>query len=152
MKAVNPVKYIGCPRGYPSQAAMAPTEPSMPQVRPADYDPGTEVFPDIPAAWKLTDAAYLSTVAQLGALMPIAHLFKDQVASLRQLLARHDAYLKQEADEAANQVPRIRAAAKVTEAIRRAQLAGVDWQGALDDFLAAVSGAVGQRGSAAAGQ
>jgi shikimate kinase len=38
-------------------------------------------------------------------------------------------------------VPRIRAAARVTEAIRVAQGKGIDWQGALDDFLAAVSGA-----------
>jgi hypothetical protein len=115
----------------------------MPTSRPTDYDPGAKVFPDIPGTWKLTADAYNSTVAQLEALMPIAHLFKDQVAALKQLLARHDAYVKQEADEAANQVPRIRAAARVTEAIRKAQLAGIDWQGALDDFLAAI-GAAGQ--------
>ena len=52
--------------------------------------------------------------------------------------------MKYEVDEAQHQVPRIRAVAKVTEAIRRAQLAGIDWQGALDDFLAAISAAVGQ--------
>ena len=144
MQAVNPAKYIGCPRGYPSQSVMAPDEPGMPTVRPADYDPGTKVFPDIPAAWKLTEAAYNSTVAQLTALAPIAHLFKEQVASLKQMIARHDARLKYETDEAANQVPRIMAAARVTEAIRRAQVRGVNWQGALDDFLAAVSGAAGQ--------
>ena len=144
MKAVNPSKYIGCPRGYPTQSVIAPDGPSMPQVRPTDYDPGAQMFPDIPSTWKLTADAYKSTVAQLEALQPIAHLFKEQVAELRQRLARHDAYLKQEADEAAYQVPRIRAVQKVTEAIRRAQIAGVDWQGAMDDFLAAVSGAAGQ--------
>jgi hypothetical protein len=116
----------------------------MPDTRPAGYDPGATVFPDIPAAWKLTEATYQSTVAQLAALAPLASLFPDQIASLRQLLARHDAYLKQEADEAANQVPRIRAAARVTEAIRLAQTRGIDWQGALDDFLQAVEGAARQ--------
>ena len=144
MQAVNPAKYIGHPRGYPEQAAMAPSESSMPQVRPAGYDPGSRMFPDIPEAWKLTGAAYQSTVAQLEALMPLASLFPDQIAALKQLIARHDAYVKQEADEAANQVPRIRAAARVTEAIRKAQANGIDWQGALDDFLAAISGAAGQ--------
>ena len=139
MKA-NPAKYIGAPRGYPAQAAMAPTESSMPQVRPVGYDPGAQVFPDIPAAWRLTEDAYRSTVAQLEALMPLASLFPDQIASLKQLLARHDARLKYETDEAQHQVPRIRAAARVTEAIRKAQLAGVDWQGALDDFLSAIAG------------
>jgi hypothetical protein len=124
----------------------------MPTVRPVGYDPGTKVFPDIPVAWRLTEDAYRSTVAQLEALMPIAHLFKDQVASLRQLLARHDARLKYEADEAEMQVPRIRAAARVTEAIRKAQAQGIDWEGALADFLSAISGAVRQRGSEAAGQ
>ena len=142
-QAVNPAKFIGCPRGYPAQAAMAPYKSGMPQVRPAGYDPGAQMFPDIPAVWKLTEAAYRSTVDQLAALEPIAHLFKDQVAALKQLLARHDAYVKQEADEAEMQVPRIRAAARVTEAIRQAQLAGIDWQGALADFLAAI-GAAGQ--------
>ena len=121
---------------------MAPDEPGMPTIRPADYDAGSMMLPDIPAAWRLTEDAYKATVAQLEALMPIAHLFKDQIASLKQLLARHDAFLKQEADEAANQVPRIRAAQAVTEAIRQAQLAGIDWQGALDDFLAAVGGQI----------
>jgi hypothetical protein len=140
-QAVNPAKFIGCPRGYPAQTAMAPSESGMPVVRPSDYDPGATVHPDIPASWKLAEDAYRSTVDQLAALMPIAHLFKEQVASLRQLLARHDAYVRQETEEAELQVPRIRAAARVTEAIRAAQLAGVDWQGALDDFLAAVSGA-----------
>ena len=141
---VNPVKYIGCPRGYPARAAMAPDVPSMPQARPTNYDPGAQLLPDIPSTWKLTAEAYQSTVAQLEALQPIAHLFKEQVASLRQLLARHEARLRYEADEAQNQVPRIRAVARVTEAIRRAQFAGIDWQSALEDFLAAVSGAAGQ--------
>ena len=140
MQAVNPSRYIGCPRGYPSQAAMAPDEPGMPVSRPAGYDPGATVFPDIPASWKLTADAYNSTVAQLAALAPIADLFKDQVAALKQLLARHDAFLKQETDEAEMQVPRIRAAARVTEAIRLAQANGIDWQGALDDFLSAIAG------------
>ena len=144
MRAVNPARYIGCPRGYPAQAAMAPDEPGMPTSRPAGYDPGSTMFPDIPESWKLTADAYKSTVAQLAALTPIAHLFKEQVASLKQLIARHDARLKYETDEAEMQVPRIRAAARVTEAIRKAQLAGIDWQGALADFLAAVSGAAGQ--------
>lgn len=144
MQAVNPAKFIGSPRGYPTQSAMAPTESGMPTVRPADYDPGATVFPDIPAAWKLAEDAYRSTAAQLAALMPIAHLFKDQIADLKQLLARHDARVKYETDEFEMQVPRIRAAARVTEAIRRAQANGIDWQGALDDFLAAVSGAAGQ--------
>ena len=143
MQAANPAKFIGCPRGYPAQAAMAPTESSMPTVRPADYDPGCKVFPDIPEAWKLTADAYKATVAQLEALMPLASLFPDQIASLKQLLARHDARLKYETDEAQHQVPRIRAAARVTEAIRLAQAQGIDWQGALDDFLAAI-GAAGQ--------
>ena len=143
-QAVNPAKYIGAPRGYPAQAAMAPTESSMPQVRPVGYDPGAQVFPDIPAAWRLTEDAYKATVAQLAALMPIAHLFGEQVAALKQLLARHDARVKYEADDAEMQVPRIRAAQKVTEAIRLAQVSGIDWQGALDDFLAAISGAAGQ--------
>lgn len=142
--AVNPAKFIGSPRGYPSQAAMAPTESGMPVVRPVDYDPGSRVFPDIPAAWRLTEAAYKDTVAQLEALTPIAHLFKDQVASLKQAIARHDARVKYETEEAEMQVPRIRAAARVTEAIRQAQLAGVDWRGALNDFLAAISAAAGQ--------
>ena len=83
MRAVNPAKYIGAPRGYPRQAALAPDAPSMPTVRPANYDPGARLLPDIPAAWKLTEDAYKSTVAQLEALMPIAHLFKDQIASLK---------------------------------------------------------------------
>ena len=144
MRAVNPSKYIGAPRGYPRQVALAPDAPSMPTVRPADYDPGAMMTPDIPSTWKLTAEAYQSTVAQLEALQPIAHLFKDQVAALKQQLARHDARLKYEADESEMQVPRIRAVAKVTEAIRRAQLAGIDWEGALADFLAAVSAAVGQ--------
>ena len=143
-QAVNPAKYIGRPTGYPSQAAMAPDESGMPTVRPAGYDAGAKVFPDIPAAWKLSEDAYKDAVDQLTALMPLASLFPDQIASLKQLLARHDAYVKQEADEAANQVPRIRAAAKVTEAIRLAQLTGVDWRGALDDFLSAISAAAGQ--------
>ena len=144
MQAVSPAKYIGAPRGYPTQAAMAPSESSMPQVRPAGYDPGAIMTPDIPAAWKLTEDAYKSTVAQLAALEPIAHLFKDQIASIKQQLARHDARVKYETDEAELQVPRIRAVAKVTEAIKKAQLAGVDWQGALDDFLAAISVAARQ--------
>lgn len=144
MQAVNPAKYIGAPRGYPTQAAMAPSESGMPTVRPSDYDPGAQVFPDIPAAWKLTEAAYKSTVAQLAALEPIGHLFKEQVASLRQLIARHDARVKYETDEFEMQVPRIRAAARVTEAIRLAQTRGIDWQGALDDFLQAVEGAARQ--------
>ena len=144
MRAVNPAKYIGAPRGYPRQAVLAPDEPSMPTVRPANYDPGAQLLPDIPAAWKLTEDAYRAASAQLAALMPIADLFKDQVAALKQQLARHDARVKYEADEAEMQVPRIRAVAKVTEAIRRAQIAGVDWQGALDDFLSAISAAVGQ--------
>jgi hypothetical protein len=144
MRAVNPAKYIGAPRGYPRQAALAPDEPSMPTVRPANYDPGAQLLPDIPAAWKLTEDACRAASAQLAALMPIAHLFKDQIASLKQQLARHEARLKYEADEAELQVPRIRAVAKVTEAIRRAQLAGIDWQGALDDFLAAISVAARQ--------
>ena len=144
MRAVNPAKFIGCPRGYPSQAAMAPDDPSMPTVRPADYDPGAQMFPDIPAAWKLTADAYKSTVAQLAALEPIAHLFKDQIAALKQLLARHDARVKYETEEFEMQVPRIRAAQKVTEAIKQAQIQGIDWQGALDDFLSAISAAAGQ--------
>ena len=144
MRAVNPAKFIGCPRGYPAQAAMAPVSSGMPTIRPANYDPGTKVFPDIPAAWRLTEAAYQSTVAQLEALMPIAHLFGEQVAALKQLIARHDARVKYETDEAAYQIPRIRAAARVTEAIRKAQANGIDWQGALDDFLAAINGAAGQ--------
>ncbi len=144
MQAVNPVKFIGAPRGYPRQAALAPDSPSMPTSRPANYDPGAIMTPDIPAAWKLTKDAYQSAAAQLAALMPIAHLFKDQVAALKQQLARHEARVKYEADEAELQVPRIRAVARVTEAIKKAQLAGVDWQGALDDFLAAVSAAVGE--------
>jgi hypothetical protein len=144
MKAVNPAKFIGAPRGYPTQAAMAPDEPSMPQARPTNYDPGAQLLPDIPAAWKLTEDAYRAATAQLNALLPIADLFKEQVAELRQRLARHEAYVKQEADEAANQVPRIRAVARVTEAIKKAQLAGIDWEGALNDFLVAVSGAAGQ--------
>jgi len=143
MRAVNPTRYIGCPRGYPARAAMAPDEPSMPTVRPVGYDPGARMSSDIPSTWKLTEAAYQSTVAQLEALQPIAHLFKEQVAALKQLLARHDARLKYETDEAQHQVPRLRAAARVTEAIRKAQAQGIDWQGALDDFLAAI-GAVGQ--------
>jgi hypothetical protein len=122
---------------------MAPYKSGMPQVRPADYDAGARMFPDIPAAWRLTEVAYKSTVDQLTALTPMADLFPVQVAALKQLLARHDARLKYETDEAEMQVPRIRAAARVTEAIRLAQLAGVDWQGALDDFLAAI-GAAGQ--------
>ncbi len=144
MRAVNPAKYIGAPRGYPRQAALAPDAPSMPTVRPANYDPGAIMTPDIPAAWKLSADAYSAATAQLNALQPIAHLFKDQVAALKQQLARHEARLKYEADESEMQVPRLRAVAKVTEAIRRAQLAGIDWQGALDDFLAAINGAVGQ--------
>jgi hypothetical protein len=140
-QAVNPTKFIGSPRGYPTQSAMAPTESGMPKVRPAGYDPGAKVSPDIPSTWKLAEDAYRSTVAQLAALTPIADLFPDQIASLRQLLARHDAYVRQETEEAELQVPRIRAAARVTEAIRIAQGKGIDWQGALDDFLAAVSGA-----------
>jgi hypothetical protein len=143
MQAVNPAKFIGCPRGYPAQAAMAPTESGLPDTRPAGYDPGSKVFPDIPSTWKLAEDAYRSTVAQLAALTPIADLFPDQIASLRQLLARHDARVKYEADEAGMQVPRIRAAARVTEAIRAAQSRGIDWQGALDDFLAAISQAAG---------
>lgn len=123
---------------------MAPTESGMPTVRPAGYDPGSRVSPDIPLTWKLAKDAYRSTVDQLAALTPIADLFPDQIASLRQLLARHDARVKYETDEFEMQVPRIRAAAQVTEAIRRAQSQGIDWQGALDDFLAAVSGAAGQ--------
>jgi hypothetical protein len=141
MQAVNPAKFIGCPRGYPSQSAMAPSESGMPVVRPAGYDPGATMHPDIPLTWKLTEDAYKSTIDQLAALEPIGHLFKEQIASLRQLLARHDAYIRQETEEAELQVPRIRAAARVTEAIRVAQGKGIDWQGALDDFLAAVSGA-----------
>lgn len=141
MQAVNPAKFIGSPRGYPAQSAMAPDKPSMPTTRPANYDAGCKVFPDIPAAWKLTEAAYQSTVAQLTALTPMADLFPVQVASLKQLLARHDAYLKMESDEYEMQVPRIRAASMVTEAIRCAQVKGINWQGALDDFLAAISGA-----------
>jgi hypothetical protein len=152
MRAVNPAKYIGAPRGYPRQAALAPDEPSMPTVRPANYDPGAQLLPDIPAAWKLTEDAYKSTVDQLAALEPIAHLFKDQIASLKQQLARHDARVKYEVDEAEMQVPRIRAVARVTEAIRLAQANGIDWEGALDDFLAAVSGAVRQRSRLSAGQ
>ena len=144
MQAVNPAKFIGCPRGYPAQAAMAPVSSGMPTIRPAGYDPGARMFPDIPAAWRLTEVAYKSTVDQLTALEPMADLFPVQVAALKQLLARHDAYVKQEADEAEMQVPRIRAAARVTEAIRQAQLAGIDWQGALADFLAAINGAAGQ--------
>lgn len=144
MQAVNPIKFIGAPRGYPSQAAMAPSESGMPMVRPANYDPGAVVSPDIPAAWKLTEAAYKSTIDQLAALAPLASLFPDQIASLRQLLARHDARVKYEMDEFEFQVPRIRATARVTEAIRRAQSQGIDWQGALEDFLAAVSGAARQ--------
>ena len=140
MQAVNPSRYIGCPRGYPSQAAMAPDEPGMPVSRPAGYDPGATVFPDIPSTWKLTADAYNSTVAQLAALEPIAHLFKDQVAALKQRIARHNARVKYETDEAEMQVPRIRAAARVTEAIRLAQANGIDWQGALDDFLSAIAG------------
>lgn len=143
MQAVNPAKYIGAPRGYPSQAAMAPSESGMPDTRPAGYDPGATVFPDIPASWKLAEDAYRSTVAQLAALAPIASLFPDQIASLRQLLARHDARVKYETDEFEMQVPRIRAAARVTEAIRRAQVKGIDWQGALNDFLSAISQAAG---------
>lgn len=146
MQAVNPAKYIGAPRGYPRQAAMAPDVPSMPTVRPTNYDPGAIMTPDIPSTWKLSADAYNSTVAQLNALEPIAHLFKDQVAALKQLLARHDARLKYEADESEMQVPRLRAVAKVTEAIRRAQLAGIDWEGALADFLSAISAAARQRG------
>lgn len=144
MQAVNPAKFIGAPRGYPTQAVMAPSESSMPQVRPAGYDSGSTLFPDIPSTWKLTADAYNSTVDQLTALTPMADLFPVQVAALKQLLARHDAYVKQEADEAANQVPRIRAAARVTEAIRLAQVSGIDWQGALADFLSAISAAAGQ--------
>ena len=144
MQAVNPAKYIGAPRGYPSQAAMAPDESGMPTVRPADYDAGATLFPDIPASWKLTKDAYSAATAQLNALQPIAHLFKEQVAELRQRIARHDARVKYETDDAEMQVPRIRAAARVTEAIRRAQLAGIDWQGALDDFLSAISGSTEQ--------
>ncbi len=143
MQAVNPAKFIGCPRGYPTQSAMAPTESGMPTVRPSDYDPGATVFPDIPAAWKLTEAAYKSTIDQLAALAPIADLFPVQVADLKQLLARHDARVKYETDEFEMQVPRIRAAARVTEAIRRAQSQGIDWQGALNDFLSAISQAAG---------
>jgi hypothetical protein len=144
MQAANPAKFIGCPRGYPTQSALVPTEPGLPTVRPAGYDPGAQVFPDIPAAWRLTEAAYKDAVAQLEALAPIASLFPDQIASLRQLLARHDARVKYESDEAEHQVPRIRAAARVTEAIRLAQTRGIDWQGALDDFLQAVEGAARQ--------
>ena len=150
MRAVNPAKFIGCPRGYPTQSVMAPDGPSMPTSRPADYDPGAKLFPDIPAAWKLTKDAYQSTIAQLNALAPIAHLFKEQVAELRQRIARHEARVKYETDEAEMQVPRIRAVARVTEAIRLAQANGIDWQGALADFLAAISGTVRQRGSGAA--
>ena len=142
MRAVNPAKYIGCPRGYPTQAAMAPDVPSMPTVRPANYDPGSRMIPDIPVSWKLTASALADAQAQLAALTPIAHLFKDQVAALKQLLARHDARVKYESEEAEMQVPRIRAVARVTEAIRQAQIQGIDWQGALEDFLQAVSGAV----------
>lgn len=141
MQAVNPAKFIGSPRGYPAQSALAPTESGMPDTRPAGYDPGAKVFPDIPAAWRLAEDAYKSTIDQLAALEPIGHLFPDQIASLRQLLARHDARVKYETDEFEMQVPRIRAAARVTEAIRQAQANGIDWQGALEDFLAAVSGA-----------
>jgi hypothetical protein len=141
--AVNPAKFIGVPRGYPTQAAMAPTESGMPTVRPTGYDPGATVFPDIPAAWRLTEAAYKSTIDQLAALEPIASLFPDQIASLRQLLARHDARVKYETDEFEMQIPRIRAAARVTEAIRRAQSQGIDWQGALNDFLSAIGQAAG---------
>jgi hypothetical protein len=119
---------------------MAPDEPGMPVSRPAGYDPGATVFPDIPSTWKLTADAYNSTVAQLAALEPIAHLFKDQVAALKQRIARHNARVKYETDEAEMQVPRIRAAARVTEAIRLAQANGIDWQGALDDFLSAIAG------------
>jgi hypothetical protein len=149
MRAVNPAKYIGAPRGYPRQAVLAPDEPSMPTVRPTNYDPGAIMTPDIPSTWKLTEDAYRAATAQLNALLPIAHLFKDQVAALKQLLARHDARLKYEADESEMQVPRLRAVAKVTEAIRRAQLAGIDWEGALADFLSAISAAAGLSGSGA---
>jgi hypothetical protein len=144
MQAANPAKFIGCPRGYPAQTAMAPSESGMPDTRPAGYDPGAQMFPDIPLTWRLTEAAYKDAVAQLEALAPIASLFPDQIASLRQLLARHDARVKYESDEAEHQVPRIRAAARVTEAIRLAQTRGIDWQGALDDFLQAVEGAARQ--------
>jgi len=113
----------------------------MPTVRPADYDPGAKVHPDIPVAWRLTEAAYKSTIDQLAALEPIAHLFKDQVAGLKQAIARHDARVKYETEEAELQVPRIRGVARVTEAIRQAQIQGIDWQGALEDFLQAISGA-----------
>lgn len=140
MQAVNPAKYFGCPRGYPSQAPMAPVTPSMPTVRPIGYDPGAIMHADIPVAWKLSADAYKSTAEQLAALTPMADLFPDQIAALKQLLARHDARVQYEVDEAQMQVPRIRAAARVTEAIKAAQIAGVDWQGALDDFLAALSG------------
>ncbi len=146
MQAVNPAKYIGNPRGYPTQAAMAPDESGMPDVRPANFDNGSKVFPDIPAVWKLTEAAYKNTVAQLDALLPMASLFPTQIASLKQLIARHQAVIKQDADEFEMQVPRIRAASMVTEAIRAAQSQGISWQGALEDFLAAISGAAGQRG------
>ena len=139
--AVNPAKYIGPPRGYPRQSALAPTESGMPTVRPADYDPGARMIPDIPPAWKLTAEVLDSTKAQLEALMPIAHLFKEQIASLKQLIARHDARMKYETEEFEMQAPRIRAAARVTEAIRAAQVKGIDWQGALEDFLQAISGA-----------
>jgi hypothetical protein len=140
--AVNPVKYIGGPVGYPSQSAMAPSDSGMPDIRPSGYDPGARLTPDIPASWKLTTEALASTKAQLDALIPVSHLFKDQVASLRQLIARHQAVIKQEQEEFEMQVPRIRAAARVTEAIRMAQSNGIDWEGALDDFLSAISGAV----------
>ena len=65
MRAVNPAKYIGAPRGYPRQAVLAPDEPSMPTSRPANYDPGAIMTPDIPSTWKLPKDAYKSTVAQL---------------------------------------------------------------------------------------
>lgn len=144
MQAVNPAKYIGRPTGYPTSSNMAPDKSGMPTIRPANYDAGCKVFPDIPNTWKLTKDAYKATVDQLTALTPIADLFPVQVASLKQLLARHDAYLKMESDECEMQVPRIRAASMVTEAIRAAQANGISWQGALDDFLAAISGAAGQ--------
>lgn len=144
MRAVNPSKYIGRPRGYPSQSPCAPDVPSMPTVRPANYDPGAMMPPDIPVTWKLTADAYKDAVAQLEALTPLASLFPDQIASLRQLLARHDARVRHEINEFEMQAPRILAVTRVTEAIKQAQIAGVDWQGALEDFLAAVSGAAGQ--------
>jgi hypothetical protein len=142
---VNAANFIGSVRGYPTASPLTPTESGMPDRRPVNWDRGAIMKPECPAAWQLTAQQLAAAEAEIRVIQTaisdhpiLAGALSEQLKAAEQKVARHQAYIAEHRALEAS-LAAYRATQAIGDAVRAAVLRGIDFRGALDDFISAIS-------------